>query len=137
TQLTAAKNAGADDLLGGGHFTDGVLVMQQLSGVGWTPKLISLLVAVTEPSVQAQLPGVSNNVTGPSQWERSVVFTPAIASAAGVEWCGPRGAESTPLDGHMVGPAEATWPRSGPSSRLSFTGSSSASSLRPSRTALT
>jgi len=109
TQLTAAKNQGADDLLGGGHFTDGVLVMQQLSGVGWTPKLISLLVAVTEPSFQAQLPGVSNNVTGPSQWERSVVFTPAIASAAGFEWYGPSGAEFTSLYGNMTSAATPTY----------------------------
>src|SRR5881409_624315 len=84
TQLTAAKNAGADDLLGGGHFTDGVLVMQQL-------------------------PGVSNNVTGPSQWERSVVFTPAIASAAGFEWYGPSGAEFTSLYGNMTNAATPTY----------------------------
>ena len=109
TQLTAAKNQGADDLLGGGHFTDGVLVMQQLSGVGWTPKLISLLVAVTEPSFQTQLPGVSNNVTGPSQWERSVVFTPAIASAAGFDWYGPSGAEFTSLYGNMTSGATPTY----------------------------
>src|SRR5256886_7470896 len=83
--------------------------MQQLSGVGWTPKLISLLVAVTEPSFQAQLPGVSNNVTGPSQWERSVVFTPAIASAAGFEWDGPSGAEFTSLYGNMTSAATPTY----------------------------
>ncbi len=109
TQLTAARNAGADDLLGGGHFTDGVLVMQQLSGVGWTPKLISLLVAVTEPSFQAQLSDVSNNVTGPSQWEKSVVFTPAIASAGGFDWYGPSGAEFTSLYGSMTSGATPTY----------------------------
>ena len=109
TQLTAAKNAGADDLLGGGHFTDGVLLMQQLSGVGWTPKLISLLVAVTEPSFQAQLGGVSNNVTGPSQWETSVVFTPALATAAGFDWYGPSGAEFTSLYGNQTSGATPTY----------------------------
>ncbi len=109
TQLTAAKNLAADDLLGGGHFTDGVLLMQQLAGVGWTPKLISLLVAVTEPSFQAQLPGVSNNVTGPSQWETSVVFTSAMASAAGFDWYGPTGAEFTSLYGSMTSGATPTY----------------------------
>src|SRR5206468_11484581 len=109
TQLTAAKNAGADDLLGGGHFTDGVLLMQQLSGVGWTPKLISLLVAVTEPSFRAQLGGVSNNVTGPSQWEKSVVFTPALAAAAGFDWYGPSGADLTSLYRNQTSGATPTY----------------------------
>src|SRR5438046_1666074 len=30
-QLTAAKSAGADDLLGGGHFNDGLLLAKQLA----------------------------------------------------------------------------------------------------------
>src|SRR2546428_771348 len=56
TQLTAAKNAGADDLIVGGHFNDGLLIMNQLKTT-WTvpaPKFISLLVAVTEPNFQTQ-----------------------------------------------------------------------------------
>jgi branched-chain amino acid transport system substrate-binding protein len=61
TQLNAAKAAGADDLIGGGHFQDGQLIVNQLSSVNWKPKMISLLVAVTEPSF---LSGpAANNVT--------------------------------------------------------------------------
>jgi len=55
TQLTAAKNAGADDLIGGGHYTDGLLIMNQLKTT-WNappPKFVSLLVAVTEPAFQS------------------------------------------------------------------------------------
>src|SRR5947199_10650281 len=83
--------------------------MQQLSGRGWAPNLISLLVAVTEQSFQAQLGSVSNDVTGPAPWERSVVFTPAIASAAGFEWYGPSGAEFTSLYGNMTSAATPTY----------------------------
>jgi branched-chain amino acid transport system substrate-binding protein len=89
TQLTAAKAAGADDLIGGGHLADGVKIVSQLSSVSWTPKFISLLVAVTEPSFQSQLSAAANFVTGPSQWETSVTYSPATAQAAGVTWYGP------------------------------------------------
>src|SRR3989442_728113 len=43
-QLNAAMAQGADDLLGGGHFNDGLLIMNQLKTI-WTPKFVSLLVA--------------------------------------------------------------------------------------------
>ncbi|TMI16222.1 branched-chain amino acid ABC transporter substrate-binding protein [Candidatus Bathyarchaeota archaeon] len=89
TQLTAAQVAGADDLLGGGHYADGLKIVQQLSSVGWTPKFISLLVAVTEPQFQQQLGGAANLVTGPSQWETTVTYSPASAQTAGIPWYGP------------------------------------------------
>src|SRR3989442_7548398 len=89
TQLTAAQVAGADDLLGGGHYADGLKIVQQLSSVGWTPKFISLLVAVTEPQFQQQLGGAANLVTGPSQWETIVAYSPATAQAANIPWYGP------------------------------------------------
>src|SRR5438094_2081565 len=89
TQLIAAKAAGAEDLLGGGHFDDGLKIVHQLSSVGWTPKFISLLVAVTEPEFQQQLGGAANLVTGPSQWETIVTYSPATAQAANIPWYGP------------------------------------------------
>src|SRR5205807_8779415 len=90
SQLTAASQvAKADDLLGGGHYADGLKIVQQLSSVGWTPKFISLLVAVTEPKFQQQLGGAANLVTGPSQWETIVTYSPATAQAANIPWYGP------------------------------------------------
>jgi len=89
TQLAAAQAAGADDLLGGGHFDDGLKIVQQLSYVSWKPKFISLLVAVTEPEFQQQLGGLANLVTGPSQWETIVTYSPATAQAADIPWYGP------------------------------------------------
>ncbi len=99
-QLNAAMAAGADDLLGGGHFNDGLLIMNQLKTI-WTPKFVSLLVAVTEPSFQAQLQATANNVTGPSQWESSVSYGPTLAQSLGLPWYGPTPAEFTQLYGTL------------------------------------
>src|SRR6266702_4704419 len=89
TFLAEAKGDLADDLIGGGHYADGVKIVQQLSSVGWTPNFISLLVAVTEPQFQQQLSGEANLVTGPSQWETTVSYSPAVAQTAGLPWYGP------------------------------------------------
>jgi len=97
TQLNAAKAAGADDLIGGGHFQDGQLIVSELSSVGWRPKLISLLVAVTETTFESGLGPSANNVTGPSQWESAVNYTPALAASQGYAWFGPSSAEFTDL----------------------------------------
>jgi len=94
-QLKAAQTAGATDLLGGGHFKDGLLVMQQLKSVGWTPSFISLLVAVGEPHFQQQLGAAANKVTGPSQWETTVNYSPSVASSAGITYFGPTEAQFT------------------------------------------
>ena len=89
TFLADAKGKLADDLIGGGHYVDGVKIVQQLSSVGWTPNFISLLVAVTEPQFQQQLSGEANLITGPSQWETTVTYSPATAQTAGLSWYGP------------------------------------------------
>ena len=89
TFLADAKGHLADDLIGGGHYADGVKIVQQLSTVGWTPNFISLLVAVTEPQFQQQLSGEANLITGPSQWETTVTYSPATAQTAGLSWYGP------------------------------------------------
>jgi len=99
-QLNAAMAAGADDLLGGGHFNDGLLIMNQLKTI-WTPKFVSLLVAVTEPSFQAQLQATANNVTGPSQWESAVAYSPTLAQSLGLPWYGPTPTEFTQLYGSL------------------------------------
>src|SRR5438876_5267326 len=95
-QPTAAQEAGADDLLGGGHYADGVKIVQQLSSVGWKPKFISLLVAVTEPQFRQQVGGSANLVTGPSQWETTVTYSSATAQTLGIPYYGP--AESQFVD---------------------------------------
>jgi branched-chain amino acid transport system substrate-binding protein len=111
TQLTAAKNAGAQDLIGGGHFNDGLLIMNQLKTT-WTapsPKFISLLVAVTEPTFQTQLGATANNVTGPSQWESIVSYSPTQAQSLGLTWYGPTPAEFTQLYGTLNSGAKPSY----------------------------
>ena len=99
TQLAAAQSSGADDLIGGGHYADGYLIMTNLKTTWYAPppKFISLLVAVTEPAFQTQLAGSANNVTGPSQWETAVSYSPTQAQSAGLSWSGPTPAEFTQL----------------------------------------
>src|SRR5256712_5270895 len=69
----------------------------------WTapaPKFISLLVAVTEPNFQTQLTN-ANYVTGPSQWESVVTYSPSMAQSLGLSWYGPTPAEFTQLYGTL------------------------------------
>ena len=108
TQLNAAKIACADDLIGGGHFNDGLLIMTQLKTI-WTPKFVSLLVAVTEPSFQSQLGATANKVTGPSQWETGVTYNSTLATSRGLEWFGPTPAEFTSLYGTLNGGATPSY----------------------------
>ncbi|HEX9341851.1 MAG TPA: amino acid ABC transporter substrate-binding protein [Thermoplasmata archaeon] len=106
TQLNDAAASGADDLIGGGHFADGLLIMNQLKTT-WIPppKLVSLLVAVTEPTFQSQLGASANNVTGPSQWEAAVPYSPTLAQSLGLAYYGPTPAEFTQLYGTLNGGA--------------------------------
>jgi len=100
TQLNAAGLACADALIGGGHFNDGLLIMNQLKTI-WTPKFVSILVAVTEPSFQSQLQASANRVVGPSQWESRVTYSPTLAQSRGLGWYGPTPAEFTQLYGAL------------------------------------
>lgn len=108
-QLTAAKNAGADDVIGGGHFNDGLLITNQLQSVGWTPKFVSLLVAVTEPTFQTQLGAAANNITGPSQWETTVTYSPSLAASRSLDWFGPTPAQFTSLYGNLTSGAKPSY----------------------------
>jgi branched-chain amino acid transport system substrate-binding protein len=108
TQLNAAKLSCADDLIGGGHFNDGLLIMNQLKTT-WTPKFVSLLVAVTEPTFQAQLQATANKVVGPSQWESNVTYSPSLAQSKGIDWYGPTPAEFTDLYRSLNGGASPSY----------------------------
>src|SRR6266508_3891495 len=66
-----------------------------------TPKFISLLVAVTEPSFKTQLEPAENNVTGPSQWESAATYSPTLAQSLGLPWYGRTPTEFTQLYGSL------------------------------------
>ncbi len=88
--IAEAKSAGADVLVGGGHYQDGFQLVKQAHELGWKLKFISLLVAVTHESFYKDLgPEVAENVAGPSQWEPAAAYSPEAAKKAGIEWFGP------------------------------------------------
>ncbi|MEB2836019.1 MAG: amino acid ABC transporter substrate-binding protein [Desulfurococcales archaeon] len=89
TFISAAKAAGANVLLGGGHFADGKALVKQAHDLGWHLKFIAILVAPAEPAFYQQLDDIANGVAYPSQWEPGVKYSPQLAKQMGLEWFGP------------------------------------------------
>jgi len=87
--ISEAVAAGANVLIGGGHFADGTALTQQSWELGWKLKAIILMVAPTLPDYYEQLQDVAENVIGVSQWEIGVGYSPSSARNIGLEWYGP------------------------------------------------
>jgi len=87
--IDEAKAAGANVLVGGGHFADGTALVQQAWQLGWKLKAIILMVAPTLPQFYEQLKDAAENVIGISQWEIGVKYSPEIAKKMGIDWYGP------------------------------------------------
>jgi branched-chain amino acid transport system substrate-binding protein len=90
--LNKIKDAGAEAVLGGGHFQDGSTFARQLYEKGSDIQYLALLVAPPEPDF-ADLGDAALGVIGPSQWEPLAAFTPDSAKEAGLEWFGLLGDE--------------------------------------------
>ncbi|NIS79246.1 MAG: ABC transporter substrate-binding protein [Anaerolineales bacterium] len=86
--INKIEEAGANAILGGGHFQDGSTFARQLHEKGADLAYITLLVAPPEPDF-ADLGEAAFGVIGPSQWEPLAAFTPQSAEAAGLTWFGP------------------------------------------------
>jgi ABC-type branched-subunit amino acid transport system substrate-binding protein len=82
--------AGAEAIMGGGHFQDGSTFARQIYEKQVSINYFALLVAPPEPDF-ADLGDAALGVVGPSQWEPLAAFTPESAEAAGLEWFGPLG----------------------------------------------
>ncbi len=92
--IEKAKATGANVLLGGGHFQDGLQLVKQAHDLGWNLKFISILVAPTLPDFYKQLsPTIAEGVTAPAQWEVGVKYSPEVAKKLGIEWYGPTNEE--------------------------------------------
>lgn len=88
-----------DVILGGGHAVDGRTFINRLDMEGIAPKMISLLVAPTDPdfyNLTLNCPAPcdypnhpAEGVSGPSQWEVGVTFNKADAESNGRMWFGP------------------------------------------------
>ena len=101
--IEEAKAAGANVLLGGGHFQDGVALTQQAWQLGWKLKAIGILVAPTLPDFYKQLGDAANGVMAPAQWEIGVKYSPEAASQLGIEWYGPTNEEYVQMYREMFG----------------------------------
>ncbi len=87
--INEAMAAGADVLMGGGHFQDGTALVQQAWQLGWKLKAIAIMVAPTLPEFKQQLGNAANGVMAPAQWEIGVKYSPEAAKKLGIEWFGP------------------------------------------------
>ncbi len=89
--LERVKASGAVALVGGGHYSDGVMIAKQIRQLGLDKQLkfVSLLVAVDLPQFYKDLGPAANGFAGPSQWEPQVKYTPELAKKLGIEWIGP------------------------------------------------
>ncbi len=101
--IEEAKAAGANVLLGGGHFQDGVALTQQAWQLGWKLKAIGILVAPTLPDFYETLGDAANGVMAPAQWEIGVKYSPEAAQQLGIEWYGPTNEEYVQMFQDMFG----------------------------------
>lgn len=102
--ISAAKASGANVLLGGGHFQDGLQLVKQAHDLGWRLKFIAILVAPTLPDFYKSLgPEVAEGVAAPAQWEIGVKYSPETAKQQGMEWYGPTNEEYIEMVREMCG----------------------------------
>jgi branched-chain amino acid transport system substrate-binding protein len=101
--LSALKATNPDFILGGGHFEDGVLFNRQMAALDINVKALSLIAATTLPAFYETLTSMAEGVTGPSQWEYGVKYSPDEAKKAGLPWIGPSQDEFVALFKKAVG----------------------------------
>jgi len=90
--INKIQDAGAEAVLGGGHFQDGSTFARQIAEKQVPLKFMALLVAPPNPKF-AELGDAAVGVVGPSQWEAAAAYTPEAAKAAGLDWFGPTSEE--------------------------------------------
>ena len=91
--ISEAMSAGANVLMGGGHFVDGTALTSQAWDLGWKLKAIAILVAPTLPEFHEQLGDAAEYVFAPAQWALGVTYSPEAAQSLGIPWEGPTNEE--------------------------------------------
>lgn len=79
--------AGAEAIIGGGHFADGTTLAKQLKDKNVAAKFVALLVAPPEPTF-ADIGDAAQFIVGPSQWEPAVTYSSDSAKAANLSYYG-------------------------------------------------
>lgn len=88
--IQAAKQKGANVLLGGGHYEDGKALVKQSHDSEWSLKFLAILVAPAQPKFYDELgESIANGVAYPSQWSPNANYNPQSAQKAGLTWAGP------------------------------------------------
>jgi branched-chain amino acid transport system substrate-binding protein len=90
--INKLADSGATVLLGGGHYPDGSTFARQLYERKVGLKFVSLLVAPAD-SKFPELGDAALGVSTSSQWELKATHNEEEASALGIEWFGPSGAD--------------------------------------------
>ena len=103
SMLSALQATNPDFILGGGHFEDGVLFNRQMADLDINVKALSLIAATTLPAFYETLTSMAEGVTGPSQWEYGVKYSPEAAKKVGLPWIGPSQDEFVKLFKKAVG----------------------------------
>ena len=101
--LSALKATNPDFILGGGHFEDGLLFNRQMADLNLDTNGLSLIAAATLPAFYKTLTSMAEGITGPSQWEYGVKYSPLAAEKAGLPWIGPSQDEFVSLFKKAVG----------------------------------
>jgi len=101
--LSDLKAAGAEVVIGGGHFQDGQLMNKQMADLDINPKLLSLIAAATLPAFGEALGELAEGVMGPSHWEYGVTYSQDGAKKLGTTWIGPSQDEYVALFKKAVG----------------------------------
>jgi len=84
-----AMAAGANVLIGGGHFQDGQQLISTAHSMGWKLKFISILVAPAQPNFpDAVGQDAAIGVAAPAQWAVQVNYSPNNVPP-GYTWAGP------------------------------------------------
>ncbi|MCE4609921.1 MAG: amino acid ABC transporter substrate-binding protein [Desulfurococcales archaeon] len=83
-----AKQAGANVLIGGGHFEDGQILINTAYNNGWHLKFISILVAPAQPEFAQAVGDAAIGVAAPAQWHVKASYSPDNVPS-GYVWAGP------------------------------------------------
>lgn len=87
--VSEAMAAGANVLIGGGHYVDGEALVKQAWELGWKLKAVGIMIAPAIPSFYEELQQIAENVLTQEQWEIGVKYSPEVAQQLGLEWIGP------------------------------------------------
>jgi len=68
-QMSKAKRLGADVVIGGGYINDEIGIVKAAKAVGYSPKMIALMISASDPNFIKELGADGDLVSGNTNWE--------------------------------------------------------------------